>query len=324
MGEPDEEGAAQPAEPRSPLTSLLAELARAPGASGWDLALHAGAVVGRFELLREIGRGGFGVVWEARDRELGREVAFKAVLGGGDGTDVRQERLLREAEAAARLSHPNVVTLFDVGKGEHGPYLILELLRGGTLAERLEQGPLPAREALRIGIEMAKGLAHAHAQGIVHRDVKPGNVFVCDDGQVKLLDLGMARAFGHRTIEGGTPSYMAPEQWRGAPEDERTDVFALGVVLFQMLARELPFPDDGGATVRGPRPSPRLEVPGVPALGALVARMLAKDPVERPRDAGEVLAALLAVQEELSRTPALEPAPRAVRPSRWSLLAASP
>ena len=290
-------------------------------ASGWEAALRPGAAVGGLELVREIGRGGFGVVWEARDRASGRSVAFKAVL---DGAGQGQERLLREAEVAARLSHPNVVTLLDVGRSEHGPYLVLELLRGGTLAERLARGPLPAREALRVGGEMAKGLAHAHAQGIAHRDVKPGNVFLCEDGQVKLLDLGMARAFGRRTVHGGTPSYMAPEQWRGAPEDERTDVFALGVVLFQMLARELPFPDDGGATVRGRRPAPRLEVPGLPALGALVGAMLAKDPVERPRDAGQVLASLLKVHEELERTPALEPVPRAVRPSRLAALAGSP
>ena len=291
----------------------------------WDLALHPGAVVGRFELIREIGRGGFGVVWEARDRELGRAVAVKAMLGGNDGgADPGQERLLREAEVAARLSHPNIVTLLELGRSEHGPYLVLELLRGGTLAERLGRGPLPARQALRVGIDMAKGLAHAHAQGIVHRDVKPGNVFLCEDGRVKLLDLGMARAFGRRLVEGGTPSYMAPEQWRGAPEDERTDVFALGVVLFQVLARELPFPEDGGATLRGPRPAPRLEVAGLPALGALVGRMLSKDPVERPRDAGQVLAALLSAEEELARTPALAPVARAVRPSPLGAMARSP
>ena len=301
----------------------LAEPARAPGISGWHLALHAGAVVGRFELLREIGRGGFGVVWEAFDRELGRAVAFKALLGTDDA-DPLQERLLREAETVARLSHPNVVTLLDMGRSKHGPYLILELLRGRTLAERLEQGPLPAREALGFGIEIAKGLTHAHAQGIVHRDVKPGNVFLCDDGPVKLLDLGMARAFGRRSVEGGTPAYMAPEQWRGAPEDERTDVFALGVVLFQMLTRELPFPDDRGATVRGPRSAPMLEVPGVPELGTLVDRMLAKDPVARPRDAGAILAALLSAQEELASVPALEPAPRVVPRSRWTALTGSP
>jgi serine/threonine-protein kinase len=320
LGQPEHDGGGAPAAAPRPAPSPGADLAP----SGWEGLLREGAVVDRFELVREIGRGGFGVVWEARDREQGRAVAFKAVLGG-DASDPRQERLLQEAEAAARLSHPNVVAFHEVGRTAHGPYLVLELLRGATLGQRLHAGPLAAREALRVAVEMAKGLAHAHAQGIFHRDVKPGNVFLCDDGAVKLLDLGMARTFGHRKIDGGTPAFMAPEQWRGAPEDERTDVFALGVVLFLMLARELPFPhDDDGAAVCGPRPAPGLDVPGVPALGALVARMLAKDPVARPRDAGEVLAALLGVQEELARTPALEPVGRVLRPALWRTAADSP
>ncbi len=285
------------------LSALLAELVGGPAkehGQRWDQVLRPGAVVGRFELVRELGRGGFGVVYEARDRDLGRSVAFKAVRAG-DRPEPFEERLLREAEAAARLSHPNIVTLFDVGRSEHGPYLVLELLRGRTLAERMDQGPIAVRETLRIAVEVAKGLAHAHAHGVVHRDLSPANVFLCHDGQVKVLDLGMAHAFGHRKLEGGTPAYMAPEQWRGAPEDERTDVFALGVIVHHLLAHELPFPDDGGRSTRGPLAAPELSVPDAPALGPLVSRMLEKDPVERPRDAGEVLSALTSVQEELER-----------------------
>jgi serine/threonine protein kinase len=167
------------------LTALLKEIAVAPEeaqGSGWEGLLRAGAVVGRFELVRELGHGGFGVLWEARDRELGRSVAFKAVRAGGK-TAAREERLFKEAEAADRLQHPNIVTLHDVGRAEQGPYLILELLDGRTLAERSAQGTLPLREALRIGVEVAKGVAHAHAHGVVHRDLSPGNVFLCDDGQ---------------------------------------------------------------------------------------------------------------------------------------------
>lgn len=151
--------------------------------------------------------------------------------------------MLREAEAAARLSHPNIVTLHDAGRSEQGPYLALELLKGQTLAQRLEQGPIALREALRIGVEVAKGLAHVHDHGVVHRDLTPGNVYLCDDGQVKVLDLGMARAFGRPTLRGGTSAFMAPEQAEGAPEDERTDVFALGVLLYRMLTGALPFRD---------------------------------------------------------------------------------
>ncbi|HYQ82110.1 MAG TPA: protein kinase [Anaeromyxobacteraceae bacterium] len=282
------------------LSALLQEIAEAPRAElggGWGPALHPGAVVGRFELVRELGRGGFGVVWEARDRELGRSVAFKAVRAGGQAS-VRQERLLREAEAAARLSHPNLVTLYDVGRSEHGPYLVLELLKGRTLEALTALGPVAPRESLRIGLEVAKGIAHAHANGVVHRDLTPRNVFLCDDGQVKVLDFGMAHAFGQRKVDGGTRAYMAPEQARGAPEDERTDVFAFGVILHQMLSGRLPFGSQGRDRSRS---APSLEIPEAPPLGGLVARMLERDPLKRPRDGGEVLAALSAVQAELER-----------------------
>jgi eukaryotic-like serine/threonine-protein kinase len=253
-------------------------------------------------------------VFEARDRVLRRAVAFKLLTGVG-APGAAEKRLLDEAEAAARLAHPNIVTLHAVGQSEHGPYLVMELLEGATLAARLAQGPLGVREALRVALQVAEGLAHAHASGVVHRDLTPGNVFLCRDGRVKLLDLGMAHAFGRRRLDGGTPEYMAPEQRRGAPEDERTDVFALGVVLYRMLAGELP---GAGA--------PALEVPEAPLLGSLVARMLAPDPVRRPRDASEVRAALAAVQAELARAPAAAGAVRLRRrrgPWRVALLVAA-
>jgi len=290
------------------LSALIAELVRAPEAGGgWTKELSPGDVIdGRFEIRRELGRGGFGVVYEARDLQLARSVAFKAVRAG-EHAALREERLLREAESAARLSHPSIVTLHDVGRCALGPYLVLELLTGQTLGERLAHGPLSVREALRVAQRIADGLAHAHRQGVVHRDLTPGNVFLCADGQVKILDFGLAHAFGQRRADGGTPAYMASEQWRCAPEDERTDVFALGVMLHRALSGALPFPgDDGGKAATGPRPAPALEVPEAPALGALVGRLLEKDPVRRPRDGGEVLAALTVIQQELERTP---PAP---------------
>src|SRR5512133_1239736 len=241
---PRDEDAPQPVAPGA-ITALLQQLVGSDDTGeGWARALRPGAVVGRFELVRELGRGGFGVVYEARDRALGRPVAFKAVVAGPREAG-RHDRLLQEAEAAARLSHPNIVTLYDVGRSEHGPYLVLELLRGQTLGQRLALGAISAREAVRVAIEVARGLAHAHARGVVHRDLTPGNVFLCEDGQVKVLDLGMAHAFGRRKVAGGTPSYMAPEQWRDAPEDERTDVFALGVMLHRMLSGDLPFRHEG-------------------------------------------------------------------------------
>lgn len=276
---------------------LLRELAREPEPSSPPAApepsLPAGTRVGRFELLREIGRGGFGVVYEARDASLGRLVAFKLVRGGRR-VDERRERLLREAEAAARLSHPNVVTLFDLGTSEHGPYLILELLEGETLGALARRGPLSLAEVARIGVEMATGLAHAHKSGVVHGDITPGNVYVCSNGRVKLLDLGLAHVFGSSGSGGGTRGYMAPELNSGAPLSERTDVFALGVVLFRMVVGRVPYRTDD--EVR----RPRLELREAPALASAIEHMLAPDAADRPRDGIEALRELTTARDELA------------------------
>ncbi len=304
------------------ITALLREAFR----SSQDRAaepsgFRCGQVVGRFELVRKLGRGGFGVVFEAFDRTLGRAVAFKAVRMVGD-VDLREEMLFREAEAAAQLSHPNIVTLHDVGQCEDGPYLVMELLRGRTLGERLAEGPLETGEAIRVAAEVVKGVAHAHARGVIHRDLKPGNVFLCEDGHVKVLDFGMARAFGRAKLDGGTVGYMAPEQRQGASEDERTDVFALGVMLYEMLAGTRPFQD--AAALASDDEAPPLELPGGAALSAVVARMLAKAPRDRPRDGREALAALNAAAIELGTLSAADGAARrSRRRSRLRLVAAS-
>lgn len=282
------------------LTSLVDEVFRGAsddGRNAWVDGLSPGSSVGRYDLIRELGRGGFGVVWEARDRELGRRVAIKVIRGRRDGAPER--RALAEAEVAARLSHPGIVTILDVGRGEKGAWLVLEFLSGRTLAGRLAEGAMPLREALRVAADLARALAHAHANGVVHRDLTARNVFLCDDGQVKLLDLGMAQAFGRRKPEGGTPDYMAPEQARGAPEDERVDVYALGVLLHRMLSGETPFPPDLPVDRRLP---PHLVTPDLPALGELVGRMLAPSPMDRPRDAGAVLAELESLEATLPRS----------------------
>jgi hypothetical protein len=275
-----------------PLTSLVNEVFRGSsegGPSGWVSGLAPGSVLGRYDLIRELGRGGSGVVWEARDRELGRRVAVKVMRTAGPGAP--EKRLLAEAEVAARLSHPGIVTILDVGRNERGTWLVQEFLSGETLGARLEAGPIPLREALRIAVEVARALAYAHTHGVVHRDLTPRNVFLCADGQVKLLDLGMAQAFGRRKLDGGSPDFMAPEQVRGEPEDERTDVFALGALLYRMLTGRSPFPDGDGSSglARG------IEVSEAPALGALIEGMLASAPAERPRDAAEVLDAIVGI-----------------------------
>jgi hypothetical protein len=265
------------------ITALLRDMIRSRQPNPGDLSgFRPGLVVGRFQLGGTLGRGGFGVVFEALDRTLGRTVAFKAVRKVGDLQE-NAEMLLREAEAAAQLSHPNIVVLHDVGQCEHGPYLVMEFLRGRTLADRLADGAMPIEETLHVAREVAKGVAHAHARGVVHRDLKPGNVFLFDDGQVKVLDFGLARIFGRPKLEGGTDAYMAPEQRRGEPEDERTDVYALGVMLHEMLGGERPAP---GATVFPPA------VGALPGVSGLLSRMLALDPAARPRSGTDALAEL--------------------------------
>ena len=311
-----------PDEPTQPgtLTALIEDVVRDShaGAEPRDEPPRPGEVIGRYELVREVGRGGFGVVWEARDRDLGRTVALKLLRVRAEA--VPEKRLLSEAEVAARLSHPNIVTVLDVGRSAHGVYLVQEYLAGETLAARIAGGRLSLRESLRIAVEIARGLAHAHAHGVVHRDLKPQNVFLCEDGQVKILDLGMASALGRRKLDGGSPDYMAPEQARAAPEDERTDVFALGVLLYRMLAGASPFPDGRAA---GQRVARGLQVKEAPELGSLVEAMLSVDPTHRPRDAGEVLQDLQAIASALPRASESRPSHARVRaPPRTRWLAA--
>ena len=278
-------------------SALLQQLAR-PAATSRELA--PGMVVGRFEMVKEIGSGGFGVVFEARDRDLGRSVAFKAVR---PGVRTRQldAMLLKEAESAAHLQHENIVSIFDYGQSEAGPYLVLELLRGETLAARLARGALPADEAVHVGIQVARALAHAHGAGLLHRDLKPANVFLTAAGGVKVMDLGLAHFFGQPAGLSGTPAYMAPEQWKGEAQDGRTDVFALGVTLFEMLGARRPYEVRADrSTVLDPGPEPRLEVAGVPPrLRKLVERCIAKDPARRPASARAVQEELLAVERAL-------------------------
>ncbi|WP_242354392.1 MULTISPECIES: protein kinase [unclassified Anaeromyxobacter] len=272
-----------PPAPRSPepftLSALLQALARDTAPSSLArVPPGPGEKVGRFEVVRELGRGGFGVVLEARDPLLHRRVALKLVRPGRRVDAGGPE--LAEAAAVAQLAHPNIVDLHDAGVSDAGPFLVFEKLEGEPLSSRLERGPMPVAEAARMVLEVAKGLAHAHRNAVVHRDLKPSNVFLCADGRVKVLDFGLARIFGRRrTIEGGTPGWMAPEQRRGAPEDERTDVWALGAILFRALAGRDPAEH-------------RLTIEEEPQLMALLERMLEHDPVKRPRDATEVVQAL--------------------------------
>ncbi len=294
------------------ITAMMRKLAAVPTEDfeqAWRRILVPGAVIGRFELLREVGRGSFGVVFEAKDRQLGRLVAFKAVKSGRESQVMfRQDLLQREAEAVAQLNHPNIVSLHDVGTCESGPYLIMELLRGETLRARMRRERMPLPEALEVAIEMAWALDHAHAAGVIHRDLKPANVFLCTSGQVKVLDFGIAHVFGVGARNAvGTPAYMAPEQWRQGPQDARTDVFGAAATLARVVTGQLPYrvTEDRSAVLE-PGARPRLDAPGAPPqLTALLQRALSPNPADRPRNGRAWLDALLEIHEALDKTQAM-------------------
>lgn len=283
---------------RSELSALLAEIVAAPDVPVPEPAhrLRPGLTVGRFRLLRELGRGGFGEVYEALDAELGRRVAFKALRPSVRARDPGHDELLRrEAMAVGSLQHPNIVTLHDAGIGEQGRYLILELLRGRTLADRLARSRLSSRDAVRVALAIAAALEHAHGAGVLHRDLKPANVFLTADGGVKVLDFGLAHALGREGPRGaGTPGYLAPEQRRGGVEDARTDLFSFGVLIAEMVTSPAGRPtaaEDGVAVVD----AEKLPL----AFRALVRRLTDPDPARRPRGAAEVRAELRRVAEGL-------------------------
>ena len=199
-------------------------------------------VADRYRLERRIATGGMAEVWAARDLELERPVALKLL-----GPEADPVRFTREAHAAAALSHPNVTQLFDYGAWEGRPYMVFELLPGGTLEDRLRDGrALPDAETERIAREVAAGLAHAHSRGLVHRDLKPANVLFDADGRAKIADFGIARMGGAGTLTEagtllGTAAYISPEQAAGEPATAASDVYSFGVILFRMLMGRLPF-----------------------------------------------------------------------------------
>jgi len=281
------------------------------------------AVIGRYQVLERIGRGGFGDVYRGFDPVLKRAVAIKTCLA--DETAVRQ-RFVREAELAARLVHPNIVTVHDFGAEGEVPYLVQELLPGEDLAQRLARTVgdkrAPAKRAdaaaelslaqkLRLLLDVAAGLAHAHAAGVVHRDVKPGNLRVLPDGRVKILDFGIARDLAAGSVLTGddkaigTLAYMAPEQARGELPDARADVHGWGAVAYELLSGRRAVPGESPAAMifrlLDSAPPPLRQVaPETPAeLAALVDRCLEREAAKRPRDGGELLALLEPIARRL-------------------------
>jgi tetratricopeptide (TPR) repeat protein/TolB-like protein len=275
------------------------------------MILPSGTRLGPYEIVEPLGRGGMGEVYRALDLRLNRFVAIKIVLSGARVTDEQRERFNREAQAVARLVHPYVCRLYDVGHDHDLDYLVMEFLEGETLAARMARGPLPIDDAVTIAGQIADALAHTHQHGLVHRDLKPGNVMLTPSG-AKLLDFGLAKYLSGSEPGGGVTSstligvgviagtlqYMAPEQIEGQPLDERCDIFALGAILYEMLAGRPAFSGDTVSSTMASiligQPTPlRTLLPDVsPSLAGVVAKCLAKRPADRWSSAGEVAAAL--------------------------------
>lgn len=278
-------------------------------------------LAGRYRLDEIIGRGGMSTVYRGTDLALDRVVAVKVALDPlAEDNPVYVARFKREAHAAAALNHPGIVTIYDAGTDGATRFIVMECVRGRSLAEILrDERPVEPARAARIGADVADALSAAHAAGIVHRDIKPGNVMVADDGAVKVLDFGIARTEDAVTITQtalvlGTAPYMSPEQALGQPADARSDIYSLGCVLYEMLTGEPPFMADVPAGVMhqhvrvAPRPPVSLNPAIPPALNALVLQMLAKSPDERPQTASEV-------RDRLREVVAQPSTPLAVPPS---------
>ena len=259
----------------------------------------------RYELGPVLGQGGMARVHQAVDRQLDRRVAIKVLAPPFDRDDEFVERFRREARAAAGLSHPNIVAVFDSGSDDGTHFIVTELVEGETLADRLRDGPMPPADAVAVAVDIARALAAAHALGLIHRDIKPGNVMLLPDGRVKVVDFGIARAAGsdtltHTGVVLGSTAYLSPEQAGGQPVDERADLYSLGCVLYEMLTGQVPFRADTPIAtmyrhVNEDAPPPSTIAPVQPELEDVVLRCLEKDPKRRFASAAELEAALLAV-----------------------------
>jgi len=256
----------------------------------------------RYEILEQIGRGGMGVVFRARDRRLGREVALKRLPDNLRDHPTAVQLFLREARAAASLNHPNIVTVHDADQENDTFFITMELLEGDPLHVILRRaGRLSPRDCARLGVQICTGLEYAHERRIVHRDIKTSNLFFTRGKVVKIMDFGLAKMLEEvrrsATVIGGTPYYMAPEQAAGENVDARADLYALGATFFELITGGVPFRE--GDVVyhhrHSPAPDPRSRAEGIPdGFAELILHLLAKDPAQRCASAREVAARLAA------------------------------
>ncbi len=305
--------------------------------------LSAAQQIGPYRVIRKIGRGGMGEVYEAQDTRLQRRVALKLLAFEATPGDRGRERLLREARAASALNHPNIVTIYSIEQFEDLDYIVMEYVDGSTLTSKIERGQLTFEEMLEAGIQIATALEAAHSIGVIHRDVKPANVLVTPWGQIKLLDFGLAKRV---TLDGetarhsvsarlaadgtilGTVAYMSPEQTRGEPLDPRTDIFSLGTVLYEAATGRLPFQGPSALyvmheiAVANPTPPDVLDPDIPPQFSPVILRALAKRKGERFASAAEIAGHLRKLREGSGATPRVqasapaEPAPRESRRSQ--------
>jgi serine/threonine protein kinase len=325
------------------------------------MPLAVGAQLSSYQTLALIGAGGMGEVYQARDQRLGREVAIKILRGDLAQEAEQLSRFEREARLLASLNHPHIATLYGMEEADGVRFLVMEFVPGPTVAQRLEAGPLPIDESLHLGRQIAEALEAAHERGVIHRDLKPGNVKITPEGKVKLLDFGLAKAIAagaspadettthEATREGiilGTPYYMSPEQVRGQTLDRRTDIWSFGCVLFEVLSGQRAFAGQSGADIFAAivqrEPDWTLLPPEIPpAILSLMQRCLRKDLGRRLRDIGDARIELLdatdsaqtpraTVAMEVSTPPAgTVPAPNSrpasgpKRPPPWMALAAN-
>ncbi len=270
------------------------------------MSLAAGSKLGPYQIAALLGAGGMGMVYRARDARLERDVAIKILPPGLLTDESARKRFRKEGLALAKLSHPNIAAVYDVGEADGIDYIVMECVPGQSLATLLSAGPLPVERALALSVQVAAALEEAHEQGVVHRDLKPANILVTPKGQVKVLDFGIAKLLAPPGSDGaalsvtetqgpiGTPLYMSPEQASGEPVDARSDLWSLGVVLFESLTGRAPFGGAGPwallrAITHDPAPSLRDTRPEIPrALEGLVSRALTKDVTRRYQTAGEL------------------------------------
>src|SRR5580692_11509727 len=304
------------------------------------MALSIGTRLGPYEITGPLGAGGMGEVYRARDSRLNRDVAIKTLPAAFFDDTNRLARLQREAQVLASLNHPNIASIYGLEEDRGVRALVMELVEGPTLAERIAKGPIPLDEALGIARQIADALEAAHEKGIVHRDLKPANIKLTAEGKVKVLDFGLAKAFDNDAVSGntensptltleatragmilGTAGYMSPEQARGKPVDKRADIWAFGVVLYEMLTGEQLHKGETVSDMLASvlKEEPRWDKAPV-QFRTLLRRCLEKDPRRRLRDIGD---AMPLAMEAITEAPKAPPPAEAAHPSRlpWAIAA---